>query len=312
MNALRETLQQYLAVRRALGFELYGTENVLKQFVCFAEREGIDFITTELALHWAQQPTHAQPSWWARRLSMIRGFAQHCSATDPRTEIPPHGLLSHPYRRKSPYIYSDQEIERLLQAAQNLASKTGLRPVTYSTFFGLLAVTGMRMSEAIRLDREDLDLTRGLLTIRQTKFKKSRYVPIHPSTQQVLRKYLALRDRIYPRPSIISLFLSEQGHRLSGCSVRSTFIKLSHQIGLRGPSDSHGPRLHDLRHRFAVQTLLQWYRSGVDVERQVPRLATYLGHAHFNDTYWYLTGVPELLQYAASRLEDPPEKGARP
>ena len=311
MSALQEALEQYLAVRRALGFDLRGTETALQQFVRFAAQEDVGFITTELALRWAQQPAHTLPSWWVARLSMVRGFARYCHAIDPRTEIPPQGLLPHRYRRRPPYLYSDQEVEQLLQAAQKLPSKMGLRSVTYTTLFGLLAATGMRMRETLHLDCEDVDLTGRLLTIRETKFRKSRYIPIHPTTQQALREYRTHCDRLYRKPSSPSFFLSDKGHRLSGCSVRRTFIKLSHQIGLRGPSDSHGPRLHDLRHRFAIQTLLKWYRSGVDVERQIPKLATYLGHTHFNDTYWYLTGVPELLQCAALRLEDSPQKGVR-
>lgn len=312
MNNLRQALRDYLAVRRSLGFDLRDTEFALNRFISFAEQEGASFITSKLALRWAQRPVNAQPAWWARRLSMVRCFAQHLRAAEPRTEIPPRGLLPYRCQRKSPYLFSDQEIEHLLQAAQELPSKTGLRSATYVTLFGLLTVTGMRTSESIHLDRDDVDLAHGLLTIRQTKFKKSRYVPIHSSTRSALRDYQARRDQVHPRPNTPSFFLSEQGRRLTGWSVRQTFVKLSRQTGLRGPSDSHGPRLHDLRHRFAVRTLLNWYRSGVDVERHVPRLATYLGHTHFSDTYWYLTAIPDLLQCAALRLEAPQQNGPRP
>ena len=303
MSALRQALEDYLAGRRALGFELRSAGAALHKFVSFAEQEGAEVITTDLALRWAQLPADVQPCQWANRLGMVRRFAQYRHAADPRTEIPAQDLLPYQYRRRSPHIYSDEEIEQLLQGARKLSSKTGLRAATYATFLGLLAVTGMRMGEALSLDREDVDREQGVLTLRRTKFGKSRYVPLHPSTQQVLQDYEALRDRIHPKPKTSSFFLSEQGRRPSESSVRGTFLLLSRRIGLRGPNDKDGPRLHDLRHRFAVQTLLSWYRAGVDVERNLPKLATYLGHSHIHYTYWYLTAVPELLRWATFRLE---------
>jgi integrase/recombinase XerD len=196
----------------------------------------------------------------------------------------------------------------LIEAARLLPSPRGLRASTYATLFGLLAVTGMRMSEPIALDRGDVDLTRGILTVRRTKFGKSRIVPIHASTQQELRQYLDLRDRLHPLVQTRSFFISERGDRLTEWSVRWTLVRLSHRIGLRGPGDSHGPRLHDLRHGFAVETLLRWYRAGVDVEKHLPELSTYLGHVHVADTYWYISAVPELLQLATLRLEDKGER----
>ncbi len=311
MSGLRQSLEEYLTVRRALGFELRLPGAALAQFVDFAEREGASFITIDLALRWAQQPAGVQPARWATRLSMVRHFARYCCAADPRTEVPPDGLLPHRYRRKPPYLYNETEIDRLIAAARQLPSPTGLRAVTYSTLFGLLAVTGMRLSESFGLDREDVDLSRGLLTLRHTKFGKSRWVPVHRSTQHVLQKYQRRRDRLYPHPKDPSFFLAERGTRLTDSAVRATFIKLSHQIGLRKLSDRRGPRLHDLRHAFAVRTLLGWYRAGLDVERELPKLSTYLGHAHVRHTYWYLSAVPELLQCAAARLQADPE-GALP
>ena len=180
----------------------------------------------------------------------------------------------------------------------------GLRARTYSTLFGLLAVTGMRVkSEALALNREDVDWVRGVLIIRGTKFGKSRLVPIHPTTQRALRRYARFRDQIYPKPKTKAFFVSQRGARLGYYGVLATFVRLSREIGLRGPSDSHGPRMHDLRHRFAVRTLLRWYREGVDVEKHIHKLSTYLGHVKVTDTYWYLSGVPELLQLAMGRLE---------
>ncbi len=310
MKNLRKALEEYLAVRRALGFKLTAAGYVLPDFLSFLHRQGASHITTKLALRWARQPVTVAPAYWAQRLGLVRRFAQYQAAIDPRTEIPPQGLLPDRYIRKPPYLYSHREIVRLIEAAKGLPSATGLRPWTYSVLLGLLAVTGMRISEPIALDREDVDLTRGVLTVRQTKFGKSRLLPIHPSTQRALLSYARRRDRIHPRPKTPGFFVSDGGTRLTHWTVRWTFVRLSHQIGLRGPSDRFGPRLHDLRHRFAVQTLLGWYRAGADVERHLPELATYLGHAHVTDTYWYLSAAPELLRLAAMRLG--PTQGGLP
>lgn len=304
MNDLRTALQEYLNIRRKLGFKLYQAGNLLHNFVLFAEKEGASFITTELALRWSTQPKDSQPVWHAIRLGVVSRFAKYLSAVDPRTEIPPQELLPAHYHRRSPYIYNDNQITSLIKEAQKLRSPLGLRASTYSTLFGLLAVTGMRVSEPIGLDRDDVNLTEGIITIRQTKFGKSRLVPIHPSTQEVLQHYAILRDQICPRLKTPSFFVSERGTRLTQWSVRWNFIQLSRQIGLRGPHDSHGPHLHDLRHRFAIQTLLAWYRAGIDIERHMPELSTYLGHRHVTDTYWYISAVPELLRLATLRLTE--------
>lgn len=303
MSSLRQAVDEYLALRRGLGFSLQRPAALLRNFAAFLERAGAPYITRELALRWAQQPAHTQPAHWASRLSVVRRFAQFWSASDPRTEVPPHGLLPHRYGRKSPYIYTAGEIGRLIAAARQLPSATGLRPATYATLFGLLAVTGLRISEALALNQGDVDWSEAVLTIRRTKFGKSRLVPVHPSTRRALQRYCGLRDRVHPKPATGSVFVSERGARLTAWTVRYTFNKLSRQIGLRGPADRRGPRLHDFRHRVAVNTLLHWYRAGVDVERHLPELSTYLGHGHIADTYWYLSAVPELLRLAAARLE---------
>ena len=304
MTKLRKVLEEYLAVRRALGFKLRTAGGLLHRFVEFAEKQNAPFIKTKLALQWATQPTDAQPAQWANRLGMVRGFAKYLSAIDPRTEIPPKELLPYRYRRKPPYIYRDADISDLISAAKELPSPQGLRAPTFSTLLGLLAVTGMRMSEPIALDCKDVDLKQGVLTVRQTKCNKSRLVPVHISVRDKLREYTRLRDRIYPKPQSPSFFVSECGTRLTDCTVRRWFIILSHQIGLRAPEDSHGPRLHDLRHGFAIKTLLGWYRSGVDAEQNFPVLTAYLGHGHVADTYWYISATPELLQLAALRLKE--------
>lgn len=312
MISLPKALSDYLAMRRALGFQLYDTERCLRQFVHFAQTAGAAFITTELALRWASQPTRALPAHRARRLGMVRQFAHSCHALDTRTEIPPVGLLPYRYRRKTPYLYRDEELERLLQAARQLPSPTGLRAATYTTLLGLLIVTGMRISEPIARDRTDVDLDCGALTIHGTKVAKSRWLPLHPTTGQALQRYAALRDRLPPEPTTPSFFLAEAGTRLTVNTVEQTFVTWSQRIGLRQPGDRFGPRLHDLRHRFALQTLLGWYRAGLDVEPRLPPLAAYLGHAHSNDPFWYISAPPELLRLAAARVVPPRAEGWSP
>jgi integrase len=303
MNELRKALEEYLAVRRKLGFKLQRAGKLLYDFILFTEKEGVSFITTELALRWATQSSDCQKAWSAQRLNIVRGFAKYQSVMDPRTEVPSQELLPYRYLRRPPYIYSNDEVKRLIKAAQQLQSPLGLRAATYRTVFGLLVVTGMRISEPIGLNRKDVDLINGILTVNQTKFGKSRLIPIHPSTQKALQRYESLRRRIFSKPRTESFFISEQGTRLTDWTVRQTFVKLSRQIGLRGPQDSHGPRIQDFRHSFATRTLLAWYHKGVNVDRHMPELSAYLGHAHVTDTYWYLSAVPQLMELAAMRLE---------
>lgn len=308
MKFLPKALENYLALRRALGFKLEIDGRLLAQFVCFLKEQSASHITTELAVRWATKPRNAQPGEWARRLRMVRIFAEYLSAHDPQTEVPPQKLLPERYQRKPPYIYTDKQVIGLIEAARRLPSivpgTTGLRAWTYSTLFGLLAVTGMRdRSEALALDREDVDCACGVITIRGAKFGKSRLVPIHPSTRRVLQRYARFRDRVFPRPKTQSFFVSERGTRLGYWGVLRTFVRLSRQLGLRGSSASRGPRIHDLRHRFAVRTLIGWYRKRVNVDCHILELSTFLGHVKVSDTYWYLSAVPELLRLATARLE---------
>jgi integrase len=303
MSSLRTALDEYLAVRRALGYKLLLAGRLLRRFVDFAEREHADYITIELALKWATQPAHAQPFQWANRLGMVRRFARYCQPNDPRTIVPPADLLPHPYRRVAPYLYSDEQIRRLLRAARRLPSAVSLRPHTFATLFGLYVATGLRANEALDLNRDDVDLLNGVLTIRESKFGKSRYVPVHPTTQRALQRYAGIRDRLCRAPTSPRFFLSDRGTRVTYHTLRWTFVKVSHQIGLRAPGDSHGPRLHGFRHRLAIHTLLKWHSRGVDVERRLPELATYLGHAHITDTQWYLTATPQLLRRVLKRVE---------
>jgi len=304
MNTLRQAAQEYLTMRRSLGYKLQEAGKRLLDFVTFMEQRRAPFITQSLALAWAKQPSDVQPCEWARRLSCVRSFARHRSATDPRTQIPPVGLLPYRPKRAQPYMYSDEQIKELLRAALKLPAKNGLRPWTYHCLFGLLSVTGLRVSEAQNLELQDVDLRAGVLTIRGAKFGKSRLVPLHASTRRVLADYMARREQMWAnRPVSSYVFVSNWGNRLDGGDIRRTFYALSRQIGLRGPSDSHGPRLHDMRHGFASKTLLSWYRAGENAERRLPILSAYLGHVHWSDTFWYLSALPELMHEAMSRLE---------
>jgi integrase/recombinase XerD len=307
MNTLRQAVRDYLDMRRNLGFKLRAAGKGLLDFVTFMEQHRATYVTQVLALAWAQQPSNVLPAHRAQRLSFVRGFARHRSATDPRTQIPPQGLLPFQPKRARPYLYSNDEICRLLRAALKMPfrfERGALRPWVFHCLFGLLSVAGLRLGEARNLELQDVDLNAAVLTIRGTKFGKTRLVPLHASTCKVLADYIARRNRHWAKRSVSSyLFVSSWGNRVDGGEIHRTFYALSRQIGLRGASDSHGPRLHDMRHRFATNTLVQWYRSGQDPERRLPILSAYLGHAHVADTQWYLSGSPELMREAMHRLE---------
>lgn len=303
MKPLTKAIHDYLALRRSLGFKLHAAGVALVDFASFMEQRQAECITTQLALEWAEQPHNAQPAHWAQRLGYVRCFARHHVASDPNTEVPPPGLLPFRPARARPYLYSLDEVRRLLEHALQLAPTSKLRPWTYHALLGLLSVTGLRVGEALRLRPGDVDLDTGVLTVRGTKFGKSRLVPIHASTRDVLAGYSTRRASHLCGDESTHFFITRTGHQLDGGDVRRTFYSLSRQIGLRGADDSHGPRLHDFRHRFAVETLLGWYRSGEDAERRLPVLSTYLGHVHVSDTYWYLSAHPQLMRLAMDRME---------
>ncbi|MFP5513067.1 MAG: tyrosine-type recombinase/integrase [Alphaproteobacteria bacterium] len=301
MTSLRSALNRYVAMRRGLGHQFRAQERRLTDFVTFMEEHDATVITHKLALEWATLPPDRHASW-ALRLCDVRGFARHLLNVEPRTEVPPVKTLP-PLRRAKPYLYTDEEIRKLLAAALELPPAAGLRRWTFHCLFGLLAVTGLRVGEALRLRREDTDLRQGVLTIRDTKFGKSRLAPVHATTQEALLGYAARRDEHPDRRGSPYFFVTERGRRLLIQYVHPVFWKLSRQIGLRSRDDHTGPRLHDFRHRFAVQTLVDWYRAGEDVKRLLPALSTYLGHSCVRDTYWYLSACPELMEHAAKRLE---------
>jgi integrase len=296
--------KEYLAYRKGLGFQLASTEPLLLQFAEYADRTGHRGpLTTELAVRWAKLPKAGSPGYLARRLDVVRGFARHRAITDPRTEIPPPRLLGATYRRRTPHIYSEAELSALVAAARSLTPSTSLRPHTYATLFGLLACTGLRVSEAVKPTRDDIDWQQELLTVRQTKFRKSRLVPLHTTALAPLRGYARQRDRFHPTPTTEAFFVTGRGTPLSLSSVGVTFWKLRKQLGWSAARDQTKPRIHDLRHTFACRRLQRWYEDGVDVDHAVATLSTYLGHATVRDTYWYLTGTPELLALATARFE---------
>jgi integrase/recombinase XerD len=306
MNTLREALPEYLALRRSLGFKMRDAGLLLPRFVAFMEERQASYITVSLALQWAQQSQVVQPAEWARRLIFVRGFARYRSATDALTEVPPAQLLPYRSSRARPYIYTEQEVRQLLDAALQLPTtwpSTPLRPWVFHCLFGLLSVTGLRISEALDLKLDDIDLDQNVLTIRATKLGRTRLVPIHPSTATVMADYLRRREQIFGQGISNYVFVSNRGTRLDCGRVHRAFYALSRQTGLRSPGTSKGPRLHDFRHRFAVQVLTRWYQSGADPARQLPVLSTYLGHVYVAGTYWYLSSWPELMAQATARLE---------
>ena len=301
MSRLDPALADYLRLRRSLGFKLERAGRLLAQFIAYLDTEGADTVTVATALAWATLPAAGGQRWLALRLTVARGFAAHLHALDPAHELIPTDLLRDPGRRATPYLYTDAEVVALMAAAAIL--RTPLRAATYATLIGLLAVTGLRVGEAIRLDVADLDSTEETLTIWTSKFGKSRLVPLHPTTVAALRRYLARHDRPRPGAPTAAVFVSGAGSRLRYCNVNWTFLKLIRGTGLRARSAACRPRLHDLRHAFAVRTVLDAYRADLDVGARLPVLSTYLGHVNPAATYWYLSAAPELLELAGQRLE---------
>ena len=282
MSRLEDQLRDYLRIRRALGYKLARAEKLLAQFIAFLEERSERVITIENTLAWVTLPGGSD-SWQSMRLSAVRGFAAYLHALDDMHQVPPADLCPNRPARAIPYLYSERQIAALMAATGILRGR--LRQATYRTLIGLLAVTGMRVAEAIRLDRDDIDLAHGVLTVRDTKFGKSRELPVHPSTVKALRDYARERDRLCPEPTAPAVLVSQAGTRLLYCAVHATFKQLRDHAGLMPRSVTCRPRIHDFRHRFAVQTLLDWYRSGVDVQALMPLLSSYLGHTQPSDSY---------------------------
>lgn len=302
MSPLRDAVADYLLIRRALGYKLDRAERLLAQFLDYLDAAGAKTVTIDHALAWALLPDSVSVRWAAARLSVVRGFAVYLAAIDPATEVPPVDLLPRRGRsRLTPYLYSDADIDALLAAAETL--RPTLRAATYRTLLGLLAVTGLRIGEALALDRDDLDWDEGLLVVRAGKLGKLRELPLHASTVAALRAYLSCRDRLHPGADSAPVFICTTGRRPGYRGVAQTFRQLVDRAGLKARPGTATPRLHDLRHSFAVNTVLDAYRSGDDVQTRLPLLSTYLGHVNPATTYWYLSAAPELLGLAGQRLE---------
>jgi integrase/recombinase XerD len=294
-------LEEYLTVRRGLGFKLVGEGWLLASFVAFAEEVGATRVTTDLALAWSRSPADPTPVYVARRYRVLRGFARWLQAFDPATQVPPEGLLPGANYRPTPHLYSDGDVAALMAATRTLSPE--LRGATFKTLIGLLAATGLRIGEAMGLDHHDVGWDAGVLFVRDSKFGKSREVLVHTSTIEALRAYSQRRDQLCPRPLAPSLFISTRGTRLQHTAIYPAFRQLLSVAGIEERSPGCRPHVHGLRHSFAVSTLLSWYRDGGDVEARIPLLSTYMGHIDPAATYWYLSAVPELLALGAERLE---------
>lgn len=306
MRTLTQDGRAYVAMRRSLGFKLSRADLQMRQLLALLRENKARRITTKLAVEFATQDRGRGPKTSKSRWALVRGFARYRSGVDPQTEIPPAGLLASGSRRAKPYLYSDEEIRRLVQAALDRPSIVSLQPWTYYCILGLLTVTGMRVSEALNLRCDHIDWATGVLTVHETKFGKSRIVPLHSSTIAVFADYARRRHEFlskYRYGPVPFFFVSRWGRRIQSTCLDRMFWELSQVIGLRAQYGGHGPRLHDLRHRFAVETLLRWYRGGCDIDRQMYVLSTYLGHTEPSRTYWYLSCTPELMGAAGRLLE---------
>jgi integrase len=300
MTSLRTTLEDYLRIRRQLGYQLKLDGQLLEDFVGFLEQAGASRITTELALEWAKLPAGARAHRWRQRLGIVRAFARYLATIDPLSEVPAVDLLPARPVRMPPHVYSNAETVALMSAARALSPP--LRAATFETLIGLLAVSGLRLGEALRLDRQDVDLASGALHVH-AKRAKQREVPVHATTTAALGKYARLRDRQWPQPNTPAFFISTRGRRLTASDVHYAFPRLIRQVGVQGRGQRVTPRPHDFRHAYAVHTLLDWHHAGVEVDRELPLLSTYLGHRDPSDTQWYLQAVPELLALVAQRLD---------
>lgn len=299
MSELLGHVEDYLSLRRALGFKLEREGQILPQFVAYLEAAGTTTITSQLAIAWARLPQNVLPINWAHRLGAVRGFARYLQTIDPATEVPPRDVFPTSSPRPTPYLWSEDDIAGLLAAARQLSPP--LSAATYETLFALVAVTGMRISEALGLQRDHVDLDRGVLTLHNTKFDRSRLVPLHETSSEALRAYTVCRERLCPTSATTAFFVSTTGTALGHNAVHQVFVELTSKIGLR--TETVRPRVHDLRHSVAVRTLIEWHRAGVDVDAAMPLLSTYLGHVNPAGTYWYLAAAPELMELAAARLD---------
>jgi integrase/recombinase XerD len=301
MTDLSTAVDSYLAMRRGLGFKLVDAGSLLPDFVGYLHDNGAEHVSTEMALAWATQPVNASPVWWRQRLGIVRGFADYLANIDPDTEVPPRDLLPARQQRVAPYLYSAADVAALMAAAQSL--NPPLRAATYETFIGLLSVTGLRLGEALALNRDDLDKNQSMLTVRHAK-RGGRQVPLHETTLLALQGYFDCVDRCFPEPLSPSVFVSIRGTRMNKDSIHATFPILIDRAGLTGLGERARPRIHDLRHSFAVRQLTDWHQQRADVDARIPLLSAVLGHSDPASTYWYLQAAPELFAIVGRRLEE--------
>ena len=299
MSDLARHVEDYLRLRRALGYKLERAGHLLPKLVTYLQEVGSPTLTTDLAIAFARLPANARPNYWAARLAIVRGFARYLQTIEPGTEVPPAGVFPARRHRPAPYLWSDEDIRGLLEGARAL--RPPLRATTFAALFGLLAVSGMRVGEAVGLDRNDVDFDTGVITIRHAKFDRPRLVPLHSTSTAALRAYATERDRLCPALRSSAFFVSGIGNRINRSAVAKVLRLITTDMGLRTASVRLTP--HQLRHSFAVRTLIDWHRSGLRVEEHIAVLSTYLGHISPADTYWYLSASPELMALAAERLD---------
>ncbi len=306
MKTLTERLYEYLEIRRALGYDLSFTERVMKKFTAYADERNAEHITSALFKDWKRDYGAADTNTWSARVSMVRKFATWLRGIDGKSEIPPRDIAIGKPKRSKPYIYSEQQIRDIVAEAARLPSEYGFRGLTASTLFGLIAVTGLRINEALGLQKDHIDLSAGTLEILKSKSGSERCLPLSPSTVDRLGQYLELRRHITGLNSG-PIFVRHTGAPLGDCGARYTFAQVGRRLGHRNPAGYKrhgvGPRIHDLRHTFAVHTIISWYKAGVDVDQEMYKLSAFLGHKKPVHTYWYIEAVPELMQLAAKRSE---------
>lgn len=311
-KSIMDWVNEYVARRQDLGFRMETEQGELVRFATYVtQSRKTGPLTRDLALDWIQTTPDASRPYQARRLATLRSFAKYMAIYEPATEIPPARLFGKTSSRSEPHIYTHQELLKLFRLCEKLKPAGGLRSKTYRLLFGLLAVTGMRVSEALKLNDSDVNLENGIITVRDTKFRKSRLIPLHPSTTKALRQYVLARDQYHPSAQSEAFLLSEKGARIPRRTVQGFFRTARQQLGWDSPSGKRLPRIHDLRHGFACRRILCWYKDGLDVDQLIPSLATYLGHAKVSDTYWYLTGIPALFHIIAKKFERYAQKGNR-
>jgi integrase/recombinase XerD len=298
--SMRTRAEEYLALRRCLGRTMHGDARMLRDFTDRLDSAGQPRITVAAAVEWAMEPTTATPQYWRHRLSVVRGFARHLNTLDPASEIPPADLIVAPSHRKPPYVYSSAEIAALVHAAGTITAP--LPAAGTQALISLIAASGLRLGETLGLNRDQVDLHAALLTVTG-KNDQTRLVPVHPTTVTMLTGYATRRDRLCPDAACPAFFITRTGQRMQQRWVQQTFAKLLALADIPTPPRRRRPRIHDLRHTFAVNTLIGWYRAGIDVQAHLPVLSTFLGHSSTEATYWYLQAIPELLSLAAERLE---------